>query len=110
MFSPDFYGHIVEISKTDKTCPGGERGGSSNREEGKIPVLSREGACVRREIARLTVNPVQFNAVSFYNNYWSWPFLRPRIIRVTSSPPNNPLVRMTFMIPANLGAYCHAFA
>jgi len=33
----------LEISKTDKTCPVGERVAGKNLEEGKIPVLSCEG-------------------------------------------------------------------
>jgi uncharacterized metal-binding protein len=48
----------VEISKTDGTCPIGEKVGSRNMEEGKIPVLSCEGACIRGEIARLAAHLV----------------------------------------------------
>ena len=48
----------LEISKTDKTCPAGEKAGSSYCEEGKISVLSCEGACIRGEIARLAANLV----------------------------------------------------
>lgn len=48
----------VEISKTGKTCPTGEIVGSRNLEEGRVPVLSCEGACIRGEIARLTANLV----------------------------------------------------
>ncbi len=48
----------VEISKTGKTCPTGEIVGFRNLEEGKIPVLSCEGACIRGEIARLAANLV----------------------------------------------------
>ena len=48
----------LEISGTDKTCPTGEIVGSRNLEEGKIPVLSCEGACIRGEIARLAANLV----------------------------------------------------
>ncbi len=46
----------VEVSKTGKTCPTGENAGTRNLEEGKIPVLSCEGACIRGEIARLVAN------------------------------------------------------
>ncbi len=49
---------IFEVSKTGKTCPTGEIVGSRNLEEGKIPVLSCEGACIRGEIARLAANLV----------------------------------------------------
>ncbi len=48
----------VEISKTDKTCPTGEIVGSRNHAEGKIPVLSCEGPCIRGDIARLAANLV----------------------------------------------------
>jgi uncharacterized metal-binding protein len=48
----------VEISKTENTCPVGEKVGSRNLEEGKIPVLSCEGACIRGEIARLAAHLV----------------------------------------------------
>jgi uncharacterized metal-binding protein len=48
----------VEISKTERTCPVGEKVGSRNLEEGRIPVLSCEGACIRGEIARLAANLV----------------------------------------------------
>jgi uncharacterized metal-binding protein len=51
-------GFILEISETDKTCPAGEKAGSRYREEGKIPVLSCEGSCIRGEIARLAANLV----------------------------------------------------
>ncbi|MFI5294640.1 MAG: putative zinc-binding protein [Thermodesulfovibrionales bacterium] len=48
----------LEISKTENTCPAGEKIGSRNLEEGKIPVLSCEGACIRGEIARLAAHLV----------------------------------------------------
>ena len=37
-------------------CPVGERVGNQNRNEGKIPVISCEGACIRGEIARLAAH------------------------------------------------------
>jgi uncharacterized metal-binding protein len=48
----------VEISKTEGTCPVGEKVGGRNLEEGKIPVVSCEGACIRGEIARLAAHLV----------------------------------------------------
>jgi hypothetical protein len=48
----------LEITSTDRTCPIGEKIGSQNLDEGKIPVLSCEGACIRGEIARLAANLV----------------------------------------------------
>jgi hypothetical protein len=48
----------IEITKTEKTCPIGETIGKQNQEEGKIPVISCEGACIRGEIARVAANLV----------------------------------------------------
>ncbi len=48
----------IEVSKTDAECPIGEKVGGRNLEEGKIPVLSCEGACIRGEIARLAAHLV----------------------------------------------------
>ena len=48
----------VEVSETDGKCPIGEKVGSRNFEEGRIPVLSCEGACIRGEIARLAAHLV----------------------------------------------------
>ncbi len=48
----------LEITKTKKTCPIGETIGKQNQEEGKIPVLSCEGPCIRGEIARVAANIV----------------------------------------------------
>ena len=48
----------LEVSKTNATCPIGEKVGSKNLENGKIPVLSCEGPCIRGEIARVAANIV----------------------------------------------------
>ena len=48
----------IEVRKTDGHCPIGETVGKRNIEEGKIPVLSCEGGCIRGEIARLAANMV----------------------------------------------------
>jgi uncharacterized metal-binding protein len=48
----------VEITLTDKHCPAGEKAGNRYIQEGNIPVLSCEGACIRGEIARLAANMV----------------------------------------------------
>ncbi len=47
---------VFEVSKTEKTCPIGETVGNRNMAEGKIPVLTCEGGCIRGEIARLAAN------------------------------------------------------
>lgn len=46
----------LEITNTNKKCAVGEKVGSRNLEEKKIPVISCEGACIRGEIARLAAN------------------------------------------------------
>ena len=48
----------LEITDTEKACPQGEKAGSQCLAEGKIPVLSCEGGCIRGEIARLAANLV----------------------------------------------------
>jgi len=52
----------VEVQKTDGHCPIGETVGKRNIEEGRIPVLSCEGGCIRGEIARLAANMVSKEA------------------------------------------------
>jgi uncharacterized metal-binding protein len=46
----------LEITNTNKKCAVGEKVGSKNLNEEKIPVISCEGACIRGEIARLAAN------------------------------------------------------
>ncbi len=48
----------IDITSTESKCPIGEKVGRQNLEEGKIPVLSCEGACIRGEIARLAAHLV----------------------------------------------------
>lgn len=48
----------IEVCGTDKKCPVGERVAAKNLSDGKIPVFSCEGACIRGEIARLAANLV----------------------------------------------------
>jgi uncharacterized metal-binding protein len=48
----------LTVEGTVGTCPIGETVGIQNLEEGKIPVFSCEGACIRGEIARLAANLV----------------------------------------------------
>lgn len=48
----------IDITSTAATCPIGEKVAKYNLAEGKIPVLSCEGACIRGEIARLAANLV----------------------------------------------------
>lgn len=46
------------VTNTESKCPIGEKIGSQNLEQGKMPVLSCEGACIRGEIARLAAHLV----------------------------------------------------
>ena len=48
----------LNITKTNNKCPVGEKLGNKNLEEGKIPVFSCEGPCIRGEIARVAANIV----------------------------------------------------
>ena len=51
----DFY---LKVTKTEGKCPIGEKTGRKNLKDGKIPVFSCEGGCIRGEIARLAANYV----------------------------------------------------
>ena len=48
----------IEVKDTENRCPVGETIGNRNIAEGRVPVLSCEGACIRGEIARLAANMV----------------------------------------------------
>jgi uncharacterized metal-binding protein len=48
----------IEVESTSGKCPIGETTGNRNIAEGRIPVLSCEGACIRGEIARLAAHMV----------------------------------------------------
>ncbi len=48
----------LEVTGTKNRCPIGETTGKQNVAEGRVPVLSCEGACIRGEIARLAANLV----------------------------------------------------
>ncbi len=49
---------MIKVQRTDGHCPIGETVGKRNIEEGKIPVLSCEGGCIRGEIARQAASMV----------------------------------------------------
>jgi uncharacterized metal-binding protein len=49
---------LIEVTETKGKCPVGETVAKQNKDGGKIPVLSCEGACIRGEIARLAANLV----------------------------------------------------
>ena len=48
----------LAVSPANGSCAVGEHLGNLSRSEGKIPVISCEGACIRGEIARLAANMV----------------------------------------------------
>lgn len=48
----------IVVDEASGVCAVGEHQGHQNRMEGKIPVISCEGACIRGEIARLAANMV----------------------------------------------------
>lgn len=50
--------YLLKVESTDGSCPIGEAVGERNSKEGKIPVFSCEGACIRGEIARVAANLV----------------------------------------------------
>lgn len=61
-YTPDF---SVAVQGVKGFCPAGEAYTKRNISEGKIPVLSCEGPCIRGEIARLAANFVAHDEPSF---------------------------------------------
>ena len=61
-YTPDF---SVAVQGVKGFCPAGEAYAKRNSSEGKIPVLSCEGPCIRGEIARLAANFVAHDVPSF---------------------------------------------
>ncbi len=56
--APSSPGFCLNIDGVKGVCPAGEKHAQENIAEGKIPVLSCEGPCIRGEIARLAANIV----------------------------------------------------
>ena len=54
-YTPDF---TLDVAAVKGACPAGEDYAKQRIAEGKIPVLSCEGPCIRGEIARLAANRV----------------------------------------------------
>ncbi len=48
----------LDVDGVTGVCPAGEKHAQENIDQGKIPVLSCEGPCIRGEIARLAANIV----------------------------------------------------
>ena len=61
-YTPDF---TVAVQGVKGFCPAGDAYANRNISEGKIPVLSCEGPCIRGEIARLAANLVAQDVPSF---------------------------------------------
>ena len=61
-YTPDF---SVAVQGVKGFCPAGEAYAKRNISEGRIPVLSCEGPCIRGEIARLAANFVAHDVPSF---------------------------------------------
>jgi uncharacterized metal-binding protein len=61
-YTPDF---SVAVQGVKGFCPAGEVYAKRNISQGKIPVLSCEGPCIRGEIARLAANFVAHDVPSF---------------------------------------------
>ena len=61
-YTPDF---SVAVQGVKGFCPAGEAYAKRNIAEGKVPVLSCEGPCIRGEIARLAANFVAHDVPSF---------------------------------------------
>ena len=51
----------LEVTEIDKVCAAGEIFGRQCQKEGKIPVFSCEGGCIKGEIARQTANLIAKN-------------------------------------------------
>lgn len=51
-------GFSLDVEGVKGICPAGEQYASRNLTEGKIPVLSCEGPCIRGEIARVAANMI----------------------------------------------------
>jgi uncharacterized metal-binding protein len=54
-YTPNF---TLEVESVEGVCPAGEVYAKQTKAEGKIPVFSCEGPCIRGEIARLVANYV----------------------------------------------------
>ena len=48
----------LEVRSIDKVCAAGEAFGRKCKKEGKIPIFSCEGGCIKGEIARQAANLV----------------------------------------------------
>jgi len=58
MMSDEESSFSLTVDATGGSCPIGETVGKRNMEQGRTPVFSCEGACVRGEIARMAANLV----------------------------------------------------
>lgn len=49
---------VLDVTRSNKICAAGEKYGRACMKEGKVPVFSCEGACIKGEIARQAANLV----------------------------------------------------
>jgi len=73
-YSPDF---TLEVEGVKGVCPAGEVYANQTIAEGKIPVFSCEGPCIRGEIARLAANLVAHEVPSLARACHAETFLVP---------------------------------
>ncbi len=73
-YSPDF---TLEVEGVKGVCPAGELYANQTIAEGKIPVFSCEGPCIRGEIARLAANLVAHEVPSLARACHAETFLVP---------------------------------
>ncbi len=72
--TPDF---SLRVEGVTGACPAGEAYAEQNIAEGKIPVFSCEGPCIRGEIARLAANSVAQDVPGFARCCHAETFLVP---------------------------------
>jgi len=73
-YSPDF---TLEVEGINGVCPAGEAYANQTIAEGKIPIFSCEGPCIRGEIARLAANLVAHEVPSLARACHAETFLVP---------------------------------
>ena len=73
-YTPDF---SLDVQGVKGYCPAGEIYSKRNIAEGKVPVLSCEGPCIRGEIARLAANFISHEVPSFARACHAETFLVP---------------------------------
>lgn len=76
--TPNFH---LNVEGVEGICPAGEKHAQDRMAEGKIPVFSCEGPCIRGEIARLAANIVSKEA-AYARSCYAETFLVPHTLKV----------------------------